>query len=500
MLTAILYITADAQGSLKGDGTANFVRPAGGDIVVKGIVFDTWLGVFSNDSTETGTTDLLDIRGCQFLTIGLVCVLTTSDHLTRRLLMAITLMPLRVIPLRIGHNVYADQDNWQRVSITNNVAVNIDATGASDASFCLIYGKFADISHNYIEDIDTDSGEAWGIYTKCRYANIAHNEINDITTVSGAVYGINIKGSERGTTTSPQGFAVNCSNNTLLSTTANGRGIRVQNDDVLVDGNIIEGFQVGLETFTGTQLTGISFSDNKVICPNTTAGTYGINLIGQCDELSCTGNYLDHPGRLAYAVLLLEQYRRTGLLKTTSFRGSTFGIATTGSSVYINDITIAGNHIADTTTDGMLLGEVRRLKLYDNHITVASGDVIDFAGSDGVVDISFRHQYQQQTTDATATTLVSLFFEDNTAVHSRMRAVAIGFDGTDRALYGIGALHYRDGGNVTLQGTAYDQFTAIESDATWGGPTLVISTNDLQHKITGVAAQTINWTVDMEIK
>jgi len=155
------------------------------------------------------------------------------------------------------------------------------------------------ISENTIDGVQGASGEAWGIYTKTRYAVIRDNLIRNVnSTRSSDVVGINVKGAPRSLTTSPQGFSVVVSGNSLLNVGvagAKGTGIRVQTDDVLVSGNVTE----------NTGLSGISTDDsngsqnsliqgNRVIQPGT-ATDYGIRLECVGSRVRALHNTVDGP-------------------------------------------------------------------------------------------------------------------------------------------------------------------------------------------------------------
>jgi hypothetical protein len=106
-----------------------------------------------------------------------------------------------------------------------------------------------------------------------------------------------------------------------------------------------------------------------------------------------------------------------------------------------------------------------------------------------------------QTTDATTTTIfTSPVVADNETYQFEAIVTGMKSDGSDRALYKLTGLFYRNGGNVTQEGATISLAT-IESDATWGAGTLgtgcdfTLDTGNQKVlvRVEGLAATTINW-------
>ena len=88
---------------------------------------------------------------------------------------------------------------------------------------------------------------------------------------------------------------------------------------------------------------------------------------------------------------------------------------------------------------------------------------------------------------------------DNSAIWVDALVVAMETDGSNRNVYHIGGLFYRDGGTATQQGSTDNLITAIESDAAWD-IAFATSTNDVQVKVTGGAATTnVTWIPRVQI-
>jgi hypothetical protein len=95
-----------------------------------------------------------------------------------------------------------------------------------------------------------------------------------------------------------------------------------------------------------------------------------------------------------------------------------------------------------------------------------------------------------QTTDATVTTCGDVTLEDTAAYYIETTVIGRETDGTNRNLYHLEGLFYREGGNATQQG-ATTSITTVESDGAWAC-VFDVSTNDVRVRVTGAAA-TIDW-------
>lgn len=115
-----------------------------------------------------------------------------------------------------------------------------------------------------------------------------------------------------------------------------------------------------------------------------------------------------------------------------------------------------------------------------------------FTDSSDDLDQTDNFVQKATTTDATVTTLHTLTLSDNTAIYIEAKVIAMESDGSDRGIHHISGLFYRDGGNATQEGATVSLNTT-ESDAATD-VAFVISTNDVLLRVTGIAAETWNWT------
>ena len=99
-----------------------------------------------------------------------------------------------------------------------------------------------------------------------------------------------------------------------------------------------------------------------------------------------------------------------------------------------------------------------------------------------------------QTTDATVTDIATIDVEEGDVFEVQVKVLGRKSDGTDRALYNLEGLFYRNtAGNVTQEG-AISSITTIESDINWNCNLVADTVNQtIDIQVTGVAATTINW-------
>lgn len=100
---------------------------------------------------------------------------------------------------------------------------------------------------------------------------------------------------------------------------------------------------------------------------------------------------------------------------------------------------------------------------------------------------------QVTTTNATITTLATIALADNTAYYISARIQARRTDAAGRAIYRREVAAYREAaGAAALQGTVGTPFTR-ESSGLWEATFDVDGGNNVRIRVTGEAAQTINW-------
>ena len=157
--------------------------------------------------------------------------------------------------------------------------------------------------------------------------------------------------------------------------------------------------------------------------------------------------------------------------------------------------TTLANLMAKTTVTADI-GKIYQCTQYNTE----SYYLVTAAGSPGTyIKIGQGESKTYSTADSTEKTAWSLEMVDETAVMITARVVAVQEDGAERAAYHIQGLFYATGGGAaTQQGSTAAIMTAIESDAAWDC-LFDVSGQEVRLRVIGDAANTVNWTIDIEI-
>ena len=299
-LTPSAPLTIIGNGAtLKGPVAATTFLSPSSDFTFDGVVFDRWDSAATRLLAQSGTFTSPRVRGCAFLNFsGIPLNLerpVAQYWITDNRFEACA----GGYSIKVGENTYANQDTYLKGVIRNNTFKTLSASGSTSCAAMLIYGREAHIDGNTIEGVQGASGEAWGIYTKVRYGTISHNRIRTVNSTSSSdVVGINVKGTPRSLTTSPQGFSVVVSGNSIFNVGAagtKGTGIRVQTDDVLVIGNVTENTGLsGISTDDSNGSQNSLIQSNRIIQPGT-ATDYGIRLECVGSRVRALHNTVDGP-------------------------------------------------------------------------------------------------------------------------------------------------------------------------------------------------------------
>lgn len=337
---------------------------------------------------------------------------------------------------------------------------------------------------------------------------IEGNTIRDITG-NGTAPGIQING----------GAGARVLGNYLTNT--QGPGIYVSEDgssnyplDTIIASNIVtacgatsttqgDGIRVTASSgYTGRVLIqGNSVSD----CGTNTNGGSGIYAINT-DNVTITGNLCRNNRFDGVRVedcnhALVSGNRLTGNnLAAVSYAGGVQILGTCG------NVSIIGNHCSDdkgtaTQSYGIILTSgavLTSLTIEANHL---EGNLLGPLLADaGAKPMRISMIATRQSTDGTAQTAQYFSLPDDAALLVHCKAVGKKADGSDRAIYSREALFYRDGGALTQQGSTTTIGTDVESNAAWGGLTLSASAGVAVAQVTGVAATTIDWQIQVEIE
>ncbi len=403
-------------------------------------------------------------------------------------------------PILLGVNTYADQDNFQRTIITNNIFRGITADASVDLYGALIYGHKCIVSDNIFDSIVGLHNETHAIYTKTRYSVIANNVVKDVEGVT-TVSGITLKGAERGATTT-NGYASIISNNQIYCNGVTNIGIRVVTDDVIVIGNMVDDGQTDgiLVTTGGVDSNRHNITGNNIYGTGV-ASSIGIRYNANSHQASITNNIVyNHPT----GIRLLNEAAKTPtdwLVSNNNIKGCDTGIGFATLSA-VETVQVSSN-IIDGATYAIRFANVAcdNVSVLNNKTPNRAGtpgQIISWAAGAEPTKFNLNHIYYEQTTDATSLTVNTHAIPDDSLYEVEAKISGMKTDGSDRALYHKHGIMYRDGGNATIQGAIADVISPIESNASWNSAIDVASTS-IRTRVIGVAATTIDWSINISI-
>lgn len=498
-VTSDLVLVALNDATLNATTSDDFLTAGGGDIIIDGLLFGAWSHVVYSPQAASGyTTSLLRFVGCAVS--GAFDVLYHERQLSDAYIVGNTFDALTGVPIKIGYNNYSLQENWNNLRIIGNRATNILAASAIDHYFAQINGKHALVALNEVDTITgTGIGEVFGVYMKQRYAVVLGNNIRGLTTVGSAnPCAIQLKGADRGDTgNGVQGYANLVSSNMLLGTTA--RGIEIHVEDVAVVGNYVEGFTFGI--MPQADADGVLTGTNRIRGAAASAGNYGVHLTSSGDDQLIVGNLIDQVDRGIN--LAQSSERNINVVGNSIAECDGIGIQQSGTAALLS---IVGNTVDGADRAIYVGGTVTRLLVVGNNfaaLTDANDRAIEIDGGTSSGLIKSNAPTEVTTTDASATNLYRFQLADNTAVWVEGTIIAKIDDASERSVWKIGGLFYRDGGGAVQQGSTADLITAIQS--TWGGappagPAFSIDTNTVRIRGTGKLATSITWSTDYTVQ
>lgn len=339
-------------GTITGDGASNFLKP-GAAFTFDGVKFDTWLSVAKNVAADSGTITRLEVRGCAFTN----CAANAIDierPITSGLITGNTFDGCVNYNIRIGKDSYALQDTWTKVAITENVFTAITSASTNNAAAAIVYGKEVTISDNIVNGVDATAGtgEAHGFYTKTRQATITGNKITNVTNVAGSATctGIDVKGNSRGATAAPQGYNTLVEGNVIRGPC--GYGVRVQVDECIVNGNIIE------EPVTAAILIDAATGNNVVVSGNkgfvTTAGsTSGIICTANGSRYKISDNIMDGFDAPIMLSVGATDTLDSVLVEGNVLKGATYGIRLSVAAGGTLSYATLRDNLVKSATDGV---------------------------------------------------------------------------------------------------------------------------------------------------
>lgn len=483
-------IRIDAPGlTIRGPSSrVDFLRP-GGNFFLRNVGLDRWLSAIEREIGDTGSITAAVVQNCTISdcdSIG-IHIQRPCDNIR---IVDNNISDCVDYGIRIGMDEGSIQETWQLRFISGNKISDIHGNGSLDVGGILVYGHKCLIVKNEITDIEnTGTQGAWGIYTKCRYLTVGENIINTVATASnGDCVGISIKGAGRGgAPVGVEGYSVVVASNQVYSIgTANNRGVgmRLQPDDILCYGNLIE--EAGLNGIVCDQpnTSNICVQNNQIRFNGSPSARTG---------LYCTWDGSRHRAlhnTIINAAVGMQLDAGSDLLIEGNEFNTTTSAIQTNSGGTMNGVVIRGNR-----QNGAGAGWVNSGGTLTNWVFEDNGN---WTYSNAIPKgTTIRQKAKVQTTNATVTNLFIIELADNASYSIRMFVSGTKSDGSDRAMYGRDACIYRDGAGATLQGSV-QAISGVESNASWDA-SISAASNSAAVVVQGVAATTVDWQGSIEI-
>lgn len=296
--TEDIRIWSDSPNAvLKGTTSLDFLRPAGGDISVENIEFNTWRQVFENDLSDTGTTDVFTLKNVRIITTGTAAI-SHERPLNRAFFDQLYFSGIVNAAIHIGDNDDDEQDTWKLMQLSNITVADVSNTGTGSAFGILLYGERANLSNIHVGTVTVANSPATaaGVYTKVRFLNENNITVEEVTSTGTAtdIAAVTVKGARRAQTGSgPQSFDTNVSNVVVKHTKR--VGFRMQHGGWAVASNII---------IEDTDLDGITIDEPDagniilngfVVRSDTAAGTVGVRLSTDAENYKILNGIIDGP-------------------------------------------------------------------------------------------------------------------------------------------------------------------------------------------------------------
>ena len=249
-------------------------------------------------------------------------------------------------------------------------------------------------------------------------------------------------------------------------------------------------------------------ANNHAYGNGTTAGS-GFQLQNDTNGI-VTGNYAYLNGYSGFSLSGGTFTTNISISNNKAENNNQLGVST-GSGFYIGGTGLANLRLVNNEAIDSQGSPTQRYSLIiDGSPTIAGLYIRDFIHSGSVnkpgisisssavlSNLDIELPFDNTTTNATATNTAYFTIPDLTAISYRTKILARSSTGADRATYDKEMLAYRNGGGATVQGSAVT-FMEVESNAAWDAVTYVTG-NFVATRITGAAATTINWVINIKV-
>jgi hypothetical protein len=475
---------------------------ADGAVKVSGVAFDTYSSALNN-VTATDPAVTLDIDSSVFKN-GALSGVNVSAPIASAQISGSLFSENKGPSIRFGSNVYSLQAGWGPVSVTYNVINNVSSPGtASTVGGVLSYAPYSKIIGNDIRNVTGGVGdETFGVYVKSKYAAIAFNNIENVTSTGVTLYGINLKGSDSTSTDSPQGHGAMAIGNVVAGGNS-VTGLQMQADQQSAIGNFFVGVLAGIEQGSAV------LSDNLVL-GNRTKSSGGVASRGVTASVDAGERLIDAYG-IHSNVRIGVRYVTTGTnaidrlliagqhLESDAAPGAQGVIVQAGTPGKITNVTVRDittkNHSRAVDFVGVYGGIIENIRATGLITPTRPFSITDCKN---VVGLNVW-EYSVQTTDNTPTFVYDMNISNGNLLTIKAKCFARKSDGTSEAHIEQSFLFKQESGvaSIVASGTP----VKLGSGAV-GGLTAAITSNRPAIRVTGVSAETWDWTVwiDFDLK
>jgi hypothetical protein len=399
--------------------------------------------------------------------------------------------------VRFGQNTYALQAGYGPVSVMFNCFDGIATRNtASTVGGVLSYAPYSKIIANDIRNVVGGVGdETFGVYTKSRHGIVAFNTIDNVSSVGVTKYAINLKGSERGSTATPQGYGALAIGN-IVTGSSTVIGLQMQADQQTVIGNFFDNVLTGIEQGTAVLDDNISIGNRTISAGGVSSrGVTAASITGEriIDALSVHRNVRIG---VRYATASTNSFDRLLIsghhLESDAAPGDRGVIVSAGTignitNVNVKDITTK-NHSRAVDFEGVYGGIIENIR--STGLTTATRP-IQLVNCKNIIGNNVW-EYDVQTTGNTATSAYQMAISDGNLLTIKAKALARKSGGTSEIYIEREFLFKQEAGVASLvaSGTA----NTLGAGAV-GGLDASITSNRPLIRVTGAVAETWDWSV-----
>lgn len=498
-------IQGEAGSVIKGNAGADSYQ-VHGRVSVRHLEFDTHDNALVNDNTTDGAVEL-SVSENEFHS-GDNIPLFVSAPITYANVIGNYFHDGMGQQIRFGVDTHSLQAGWHHIVAAFNFFQNINTTTGASTAAVLSYVPFSKLIGNHAESISGDTAnETWFFYVKSPHGIVALNTGNGLTdAVAGTMYGLNLKGTARGTSSTPNGYGALGLANQLVGSDE-GVAFQMEAEEQALIANSAEGFPDGIEQGSG------DMSCNRTIA-NRLRGTAASGSMGHgmtasgtkfLNALNMSYSFESGTSIFASGATTIDRIIQLGEhhegINNAAGRGLEIIASTPGNitRAIVGDITLR------SFDNGVRLDGVIGAILHDLDISDIGNDptIFDFTDSAQIVGRNF-YRKTTQTTDATATNVLNFPLATNgQSVHIKMTAIARRNDGTEHAHFERHCLAKRESGTTSVveQSTAFTLGNGAGTLEADGSIDFNASGSNIQCRVTGKAATTYNWmcTFDCEL-